>query len=87
MVPGTRALIGAPRDKLPSDQLASRRRYLHVMRHTARLAGPLAAGALGAMSIRGAPQCEAGEKDNEKRLDEKTCAGRRAALAARWVEE
>ena len=39
------------------------------------------------MSIRGAPQCEAGEKDNEKRLDEKTCAGRRAALAARWVEE
>ena len=57
------------------------------MRHTARLAGPLAAGALGAVSIRGAPQCEAGEKDNEKRLDEKTCAGRRAALAARWVEE
>ena len=57
------------------------------MRHTARLAGPLAAGALGAVSIRGAPQCEAGEKDNEKRLDEKTCAGRRAALAARWMEE
>ena len=57
------------------------------MRHTARLAGPLAAGALGAGTTRGAPHCEAGEKDTEKRLDEKTCAGRRAALAARWVEE
>ena len=44
-------------------------------------------GALGTSTTRGAPHCEAGEKDNEKRLDEKTCAGRRAALAARWVEE